>query len=288
MTRFAKLHPTVQLIWFLLSMTAVLTFHTPVISAVSLLCALLYAFVHEGRRAGKQIGFSLCVIAAVSLFNFLFAHYGNTVLFTLKNTDFTLQALFYGFHQGMLVAALLLWFHALGKCLDSERIVYLFRFAPKLALLLTMVLGFLPRFLTRQRAVREARLALNGGRRPRGLKETVRAAAGDLSALTSYALEGSIITADSMTARAYRPGVIRRGNYRYTPGDVAVLVLSLMLFGFALFEKLIGNFSFVFEPDIYIRRLSIPGAVCFLLFGLMPAAISIKEELQWKLSRSEG
>ena len=284
MDSFSKLHPSVLFVYFLSALVSVLSFNNPVISALSLFCAVVYSFALFGRGALKRLGFSVFIIATVSLFNFLFAHYGNDILFTVKDTYFTLEALFYGFNQGMVIASVLLWFTAMGKCIDSEKLVYLFRFAPKSALLISMVLGFIPRFLKKQKEIREARLALNGGKTPKGLKSNLSAAAGDFSALTSYALEGSIITANSMSARKYNPRAIRSGRYRFTADDFAVLAVSSALFAFVFVQKIIGNLSFVFEPQIYIKRLSIPAVICFLLFGLIPAFIDLQRSLSWKLS----
>lgn len=284
MDGFSRLHPSVLLLYFLAALIAVLSFNNPVISAVSLICAVIYSFARGGKSAVKSIGFSLIVIIAVSLFNMLFAHYGNTVLFTFSKTEFTLEALFYGFNQGMVAASSLLWFTAMGKTLSSEKTVYLFRYTPRLALLFSMIIGFIPRFFKKQRDIREARLALNSGNAPKGFKERLQASAGDLSALASYALEGSIITANSMEARGYNPSVIRRGRFRFKAQDAALLVIILALFVFVLIQKLIGNLSFVFEPDIYIERLSLPAVFAFLVFGLIPSFIDFKEVLLWKLS----
>lgn len=286
MDSFSRLHPSVLFLYFTMSLAAVLTFNNPVISAVSLFCVSAYFFAREGRYAVKRLGFSAAVIIAVSLFNMLFAHYGEDVLFTLGKTEFTLEALFYGFNQGMVLAASLLWFTALGLCVDTEKTVYIFRFAPKLSLMISMIIGFIPRFINKQKDIREARLAINGGRAPKGIKSKFSVAADDLSALTSYVLEGSIITANSMTARAYNPSVIRKGKYRLKTADYVWTAVTVSLFSFVLFQKIIGNLSFVFEPQIYIKRLSIPAVICYMLFGIIPVIIDVKEILRWKLSRS--
>lgn len=272
-------------LYFLMSLAVLLSFNNPVISALSLICALLYAFLLTGKAAFKRLGFSVIVILTAAVFNFLFAHYGADVLFTVKNTPFTLETLFYGLNQGTVIAASLLWFTALGECIDSEKLVYLFRFAPKTALLISMVIGFIPRFLKKQKEIREARLALCGGESPNGLKAKFSAAAGDLSALTSYALEGSIITANSMTARGYNPSVIRKGRYKFTSDDTAFLAVISLLFAFVVFQKIIGNLSFVFEPQIYIKRLSIPAVICFFILEIIPVFIDLWGNIRWKHSR---
>ncbi|MCR5208469.1 MAG: hypothetical protein K6C14_08345, partial [Eubacterium sp.] len=82
--------------------------------------------------------------------------------------------------------------------------------------------------------------------------------------------------------------VIRRGRYKMRAEDIAVLSVYSALFIFVLFQKIIGNMSFVFEPEIYIKRLSMPAVICFLFFGMIPSVINLKENVQWKLSRSKA
>ncbi|MBQ9227525.1 MAG: hypothetical protein IJ168_01735 [Eubacterium sp.] len=284
MDRFAKLHPLVLLLFFLLCLVLPLSFSNPIIAAAALLGALLYSLSVKTRGFYKTLLNTMLAIFFVSIFNMLFAHYGEDVLFTVKDVSFTKEALFYGFHQGMLIASSLLWFTALGRCLDSERLLYLFRFAPKSALLITMVLGFIPRFLQKLTDIREAQLALNGGVREKGLAARWRAALHCFSALVTYSLESSLTTADSMTARQYRQGAVRGDRFRMTAEDVTVLIVLLALSLFVIWQKAIGNLAFVFEPTIYIKRLSIPAVCCFTVQACLPAMLNGKEALQWKLS----
>ena len=135
MDRFSKLHPTVQLLFFTESLVLIMSINSPLFSAGALICALLYSFKLKGRTAFKTVGFSAAATAVIGVFNMLFAHYGETVLFTLKSTDFTFESLFYGINQGLIVSAALIWFDAFSRVVDSERVVYLFRFAPRTALL---------------------------------------------------------------------------------------------------------------------------------------------------------
>lgn len=94
MDRFSKLHPTVQLLFFTESLVLIMSINSPLFSAGALICALLYSFKLKGRAAFKTVGFSAAATAVIGVFNMLFAHYGETVLFTVKSTDFTFESLF--------------------------------------------------------------------------------------------------------------------------------------------------------------------------------------------------
>ncbi len=280
--RFSKLHPLVLLVFFALCIVLPLSFNNPVMAAAALFGALLYSLSVNPKGFYKTFLTAMLAISFVSIFNMLFAHYGATVLFSVKGINFTKEALFYGFYQGMLIASSFIWFTALGRSLDSEKLLWLFRYAPQGALIFSMVLGFIPRFLQKHNDIREAQLALNGGERERGIKAKLNASLQCYSALVTYSLESSIITADSMTARCYRPKAIRGNRFHFTAEDATLLAVMVLLSAFVIAQKAIGNLSFVFEPTIYIKRLSVPAVLCFTVQVCLPAILNGKEALQWK------
>lgn len=284
MNRFSKLHPFVLLLFFAVTLIIPLSFHHPFISAVSLLFALLYSLLWQPQKFAKTLLFSMAVVGFIGLFNMLFAHYGADVLFTVGETEFTWEALLYGLNQGMVTASVLIWFTALGNCLDSEKLLYLFRFAPKTALIFSMVLGFIPRFLRKTGDIREAQLALSGGQAPQGLRQKLKAAANTFSALMTYALESSIITANSMTARGYRDGAVKAGRYRYKTEDYLVLSVIIILSAEVFVQKCSGNLAFIFEPKPVMERLSVAALLSFALLQGIPIVMILWENVQWKLS----
>ena len=100
MARFAKWHPLVQFCFFLCVLLLTCLSRHPVPVALSLLGAAVYLLLTDGRRSLRSL---LCVpvlVALVGGFNFLFAHWGVTVLFSRGDTQFTLESLVYGCFQG--------------------------------------------------------------------------------------------------------------------------------------------------------------------------------------------
>jgi energy-coupling factor transport system permease protein len=218
--------------------------------------------------------------------NMLFVHYGETTLFTVKNIDFTLETLFYGFNQGMILSSVMVWFGIFSRVFDSERIIYMFRFAPKSALIFSMVLGFIPRFVKKLDDVRDAKLALNGGVKSKGLKNKFKDAMNELSALITYSLESSIITADSMEARGYNPKVVRAGRFKFMLGDIILIFLILITSLFVIVQKLTGNISFVFNPQIKSVKLNFIAVICFVILELIPLGVDFVEDILWKKSNA--
>ena len=104
MVRFAKWHPLVQFCFLLCVLLLTCLSRHPVPVALSLLGAAVYLLLTDGRRSLRTL---LCVpvlVALVGGFNFLFAHWGVTVLFSRGDTQFTLESLIYGCFQGGIFA----------------------------------------------------------------------------------------------------------------------------------------------------------------------------------------
>lgn len=282
--RFSKLHPLFHAAFFVLVFVFVLSVNNPFYSAIALLSSLLYGIRIRGRQIVSSVKFTAIMLIVVSLFNMLFAHYGEDVLFTIGDTKFTLEALFYGFNQGMVLSAVMLWFGAFSRVMDSERVVYLLRFAPKIALIFSMVLGFIPRFTKKLEDIRDAQLGLNSGEPP---KKRLTQALNNFSALVSYSLESSIITADSMSARGYNPKAVKPARFKIYTNDIVLICLVILLAICIIVNKAMGNIIFVFDPEIYVESFSALAYISFCVMCFLPLIIDSWEDLLWKLSNAK-
>lgn len=283
--RFFKIHPTVQLVYFALNLIIVMTVSNPFFSAAALAGALAYSVKLNKKQSVSDFKLSLIMLVLVSLFNMLFVHYGDTTLFTLGNTQFTLEALLYGFNQGMVLSSVIIWFVAFSKMFDSERVIYILRFAPKTALIFSMVLGFIPRFKAKLSDIETAQRCLNGGDGEK--KDKVKNAINNLSALVTYCLESSIITADSMQARGYNPKAMRRGRFKWCGCDFAVLGAVLLLSVIIVIGIVSGRTVFAFQPVIFYTSQCVPAVLCFCLFEIIPLIVDLIEDLLWKKSSAK-
>ena len=288
MNRFSKLHPITHLLFYALSLIFVLIVSNPFFSLASLFGAFLYNAVICKNRIVNNLKLVFFIIFIVGAFNMLFAHYGEDILFSLGRTDFTLEALLYGLNQGVVFASVMLWFLALSYNADGDRVLYLFSFAPKLSLIFSMILGFVPRFNKKLSEIREAKLALNGGEAPKKTKERFKSALDNLSALITYSLESSIITSDSMSARGYKAGAISTRRYRLCTEDIILIAAILIAFATGFYAKAAGNISFIFEPVIRIKTFSIGVFIIIFAAELIPFFAEIWEEMLWKLSRAKA
>ena len=105
-----------------------------------------------------------------------------------------------------------------------------------------------------------------------------------LSALTDWALEGSIVTADSMRARGY--GAAKRSSfqiYRLTVRDVVLIAVMAVL---SVLVVVCGETTATFTPDFYIAPANWALAA-YLIFLLIPPALNLQEAVLWHISISK-
>lgn len=284
MDRFSKMHPVLGFTFFICAFLLSVSLSNPVFVLPALVFGVIYEFMLRGREAVSCLKLTLAIIFVVSLFNFIFAHYGVTLLFQIKDTRFTFEALFYGIYQGAMLSAMLIWFGIFSRNIDSEKVIYIFRFAPKCALVFSMVLGFIPRFNAKLEDIRNARLGLNGGRRASSKKERFKHGINDFSALITYSLESSIITSDSMQARGYNPHAVRYSRYKMTAGDIVLTAFTLLVFIYVMYAKISGKITFVMNPEIYSKTFDVSAMVLYCALFFLPIAVDLFEEIRWKIS----
>ena len=231
-------HPAVSLAFFAVALVLTVVVQNPAFLAAAFCAAFGLLLTVRGARAWRTLGALLPLFAVVALANPLVNSQGATVLFLLPwGRPYTLEALLFGVQTAAMLATVLLWFFSFNVVMTGDRLGHLFgQAAPGTSLVLTMVLRLVPRF---GRQVRKVSLAFDGlagvatmrqdedetpdggmgaQKRPAGWRGRVRRGARELSALASWALEGSIDTADSMRSRGYGTGQRSRlAAYRVTP-----------------------------------------------------------------------
>lgn len=287
MDRFSKMHPSLHFVFFVCLFVLIVAVSNPVYAVASLAFGACYDVILRKNKALKGLGFVLTIIGIVSIFNMLFAHYGVDVLFRINDTEFTLQALIYGVYQGLLLGSFVVWFGIFSRLMDSQKVAYLFRFSPKLALIFSMVLGFIPRFTKKLNDIRDAQAGLNGGKNADGKKAKLKQGISILSALVTYSLESSIITSDSMNARGYNPRAVVVKQYKASLGDFVLMVLALAVSAFVIVMKIEGRISFVFEPVTYFESFDVLSFVAFCVLCFAPIFVDLMEGILWKLSASK-
>ena len=283
MRAIERLNPIALTIYFLLVSGRVMFSNDPVLLCCSLMGALALHFALYGLTGWKTHGYTIALFVAMALMNPIFNHNGATVLFVMNDNPVTLEACLYGLSAAGMIVAVLYWFRAFSFVMTSDKLLYVFGgISPRLALLLSMTLRYVPLFGAQARKVSQAQKAL-GLYKEDNIVDSFKAGLRVFSVMVTWTLENGIITADSMTARGYGTG--RRSRYslfRWRTEDALFLILSLVLCTLsAIFDRAV-----VYYPLLQIAPLTVRATIGYVAYGMlacMPVFICGKEAVKWRV-----
>ena len=288
---FAGFHPAVNLCYFAAAIGMTMFLMHPVFLAISIVCSCAYLwYLHGARGFLRQLGYLLPVLLFTAVLNPLFNHRGITVLFYLPNGNpVTLESLCFGLASAVLMGASIVWFNCCNAVFTTDKIIYLFgRIIPSLSLLISMTLRFVPRFKDYLRATVQVQRAMEP---PKNKLDTLKRALTAFSATVSWAMEQSIVTADSMKSRGYgSTGRTAYAIYRFERRDGLVLAILAVLCMGTILPWLTGTVTWSFYPAMTVALLGPGQVVSYLSFagmGLMPLFIDWKEDRKWSSLRSK-
>lgn len=312
---FGSYHPALGFSFFACAIALGMFVRNPAFLAATVVFSGLYYAVLAGRRSLRMLAGMAVLFTVVALVNPLLNTRGDVVLFTYFDRPYTLEALTFGVQTAALLVGMLLWFSCCNIVMTSDKFTYLFgRMAPSVTLVFTMVLHLVP---TYRRKIDELAAARSGiGRSPAigMLSKRIEGASAILSALTSWALEGGVSTADSMRSRGF--GQARRtayARYRFTARDGALLACMALLAAISV-AAIAGGFASADFASLAIAPASGPvsagagaapdpislmigsvpdpisacGLVAYSAFMALPSAITIGERLLWRISLSNS
>ena len=293
MDAFSKRHPLVNFIFFLGAIGFGVVIQHPVYLTAGFILGATYYLLLNGRKGIRMLLAMLPLFLIMTAINPLFNTYGATVLFHVFGRPYTLEALYYGMAIAAVFVVMLIWFGCYNAVLTSDKFTSLFgNLIPALSLLLVMVLRMIPNLMRKARQFAGARKSIGKGSAENATnKEKLTDGMTILSALTDWALEGGVITGDSMRSRGY--GSAKRTSfvvYRMTGIDSFLLVIQCVLILTVLGTALTGGTTATYTPDFYIAPVSgmhILGLVAYCAYLSIPTVLHIKEAIQWHISRSK-
>lgn len=285
---FSRFHPLVNFLYFALTITFSLALRHPLCQLLSLLCALGYLLLLEGRAglaSALRLALPLSLFSALA--NPIFSHIGVTVLCYLPGGNpLTAESILYGLSSGVMLCTVLLWFRSFSRVITSDKFVYLFgRVIPSLSLVLSMALRFVPLFRLRLHQVVESQRGLGRDISRGSLRHRLRSVASVLSILITWSLENAIDTADSMKSRGYgHKGRTAFSPYRFTHRDLTALLWLLCLGTLLTVGAVAGQLSWQYYPYITGAAAQTASLLLYLLYAalcLTPIIIRGKERVQW-------
>ena len=284
-------NPIAAFLWLIAAAGIAMFCMNPVLLAVSVCGAVMYFLLRnpDSRPKDHAFYFVLFILSAVA--NPIFSHNGATVLFVVNHNPITLEAFFYGLALGGMILAALYWFRSFQQVMTSDKLLYVFGSAlPKLTLILSIALRYIPLLRQQARQVRDSQKAL-GLFRDENMIDRLRGEIRIFSVLVSWALENGVITADSMAGRGY--GVGRRTRFalfRFRLRDGILCLACIILSVVTIWGAASGALACSFYPRFYLPAPDALGAAAYTAYALlafMPALLELEERIRWKSLKSK-
>lgn len=284
-TGIERFHPVVAALLFLCVALLPIFSANPLLNVVLFASGLCMALLLRHTKSGMGYYFwTLFLGLGIVLTNPLISQRGQSVLFFLNGNPISVEALYYGLFDALLMMGVILWCRVWNTVMTTNRMMYLFgRLIPKASLVLTCALRFFPLMIARWKSILRTQKAIGCE------SEGIRAAATQFSALVTWAMETSIGMASSMKARGY--GLKGRKNYseyHMTAEDWILAAAVLILTGVVATAAATGRMSYSFYPTMQSLQedpLALAGYAAFGILTFMPVLIEIGDVVYWKSLR---
>ena len=291
---FASYHPIINFLYFFLVLGCSMFLMHPVFLIMSCVGGMAYyVYLKHWKALKTALWLMLPVFLISAIINPLFNHKGVTLLFYFRNGNpLTLESILYGLAAGIMLVSVLNWFNCYQVVMTSDKFIYLFgKIIPAMSLILTMVFRFVPKFQTQIMKISNAQKCIGRDVSNGNVLARSRHGMKILSVMTTWALENSVETADSMKSRGY--GLRGRNNfsiYRFDSRDKALLVALIVIGGSILFGIATKQVSFLYYPMLMINENSIGAIWTYICYGVscfLPIFMNITEDIKWHYLKSK-
>lgn len=292
MSTFRTYHPMVLLVYFVTILSVCMFTVNPILLLSALLGAICVGGIGNTFFSISKtllLGFAFCLL--IALVNPLFSQNGATELFFILERAVTLESLINGGVIALMLFVSVLWFSILQKTITEDKLLYLFgRISPRLTVLISAALRFIPRFRAQHKKIHTASIGL-GIMRDATLPERMQSSGREFSVLVSWSLEQAVVAGASMQARGYGlKGRSRFSLFRFTARDLYLLITLILTIIICLPGFISGAANVIFYPKIVFPPQTIRVTISYFGFGflsMLPAIIAGKEALKWKYYRSK-
>mgnify|MGYP003290005261 CR=1 FL=1 len=290
--RFSDCHPIVNFIFYIGAISMGMCFLHPLFVLCSVILSVFYCFIIK-RSAFQQLAWMTVFFLIISFGNPIFNVLGETVLFTwFRGRPYSLEALYYGFAMAAMFVSIITWFTTYNEVMTSDKFLYCFgRLAPSVSMILTMVLRLVPSFQKKTEQISGARRCIGMSVENGTKQEKIEHGLTIVSALTSWALEGGVIMADSMRSRGFGSGKRTSFSiYRMKKSDIYLLLIMVLLIFTIILCVFRGGMDVVYFPRMQMSALhnvwTIAGVICYFVFLSIPTALHLLEEITWHILKS--
>lgn len=287
MRAFENYHPGAAAAYFAVMLLSAMFLSNPIMQAEAVIGGLLFCvMLIGGRKFREDLWFYIMLFILTAAANPLFSHNGATPLFFLNGNPVTLEAVLYGVGLAATVVGTLIWCKCLSVVMTSDKLLYLFgKLLPKLSLVISMALRFIPMFVRQMKKVNSAQKAM-GMYSGKSLFDRIKYRGGVFMAVISWAVENSMETACSMRARGY--GAKGRSSFslfKAEAADLRMFAATLVLGGITFAGAAAGATAFYYYPRITGIPASAGAVAVYAAFGalaVLPFIIEVKERAVWR------
>ena len=291
---FSSFHPAVNFLYFVLVIGCSMFVMHPIFLALSVLGGFAYYLYLKHWKAVKTALWMMLPVFLISaVVNPLFTHEGATILLYFKNGNpLTLESIMFGLGAGFMLISVLNWFSCYQVVMTSDKFIYLFGKAiPAMSLILSMVFRFVQKFKNQIEKISDSQKCIGRDISNGNAISRARHGMTILSIMTTWALENSVETADSMKSRGY--GLRGRNNfsiYRFDTRDK--IMFSLMaIMGIAVILGIVTKtVSFLYYPLIQMNANGVWAILVYICYGalcLLPVTINVVEDIKWHYLKSK-
>lgn len=291
MQTIEELHPISITIYFMAVMGIAMFSTNPIMMGLSMTGAILYFLTRNGKGHFKMHLSFVILFTVLALMNPLVSHNGITVLFVVNDNPITLEAFLYGLNSATMIISILYWLRLFSMIMTSEKILCVFgAISPKIALVLSMSLRFVPLFQNQAKKVNDSQKAV-GYFQSDNIIDSIHQKMRVFDIVLTWALENGIITANSMEARGYSVG--KRSHFSIHPirkNDIILMLITCILSGVCISAMAWGKMTFVFYPEITAPEtdlFAVGGMIGYGILVLLPSIIQKGTEKQWNYLQSK-
>lgn len=291
MKAFSRFNPISLMIYFVSVILTAMFISNPVFEVIALTGGILFCLtITKSQEKLIDLKFYIPLFLLITITNPLFSHNGVTPLFFMNGNAVTLEAVLYGANIAIMIVSVMLWCKAYSIIMTSDKFVYVFgRTMPKLSLVLSMALRYVPMLKRQAKKVSQTQKAM-GLYSSKSIADRMKFAVRVFSALVGWSLENAVETGKSMKARGYGlKGRTNYSNYHFGKSDAVLLCICIPAFIVITIGSVFGYGSFSFYPQLTKVGLSTAEFgmyTAFAVIAFLPFIIEIEEVLRWKYYRS--
>ncbi len=283
------MHPVVIVAYYGgLGLLCMVQFH-PLFLFLALAVLLVQVWLNGAWRQLREWMWAYMVIAlSILIWNPIFSHRGDWVLFYIKDIPIVLESIIYGFTMMLLVLCVLIMFLSYNALVGTLKFLYIFsRISPRIAVMTAMAVRFVPLLRRRLSTIIDIQRTRGVSLRQGSLIERLKNGARLLQIALVWSLEEAMHTADALAAKGYGSGP--RSSYdHYKMGlrDRISLAWIIMLFLIIIVGWMYGYGVMAIYPSLDERMmdngLEWGQLFIFMCYLMIPLIIEGREKLQWR------